>query len=424
MSKVLNAGCAYLLFWIAGSTSFAGAVTIRDIGLKPGTAEVTLDTEVDRKSIEVDYVRDIVQFSINNATIYPARMLHAEKSAFSKVFAYQYSPNLVRVRFTVENSADLFKNRIKWNVDGKKISIVFPKGPKQGADSQDDEKSLLDRITGVVTNNAKDEARIADQKKAEEKKAVEEKKLADKKEAEEKKAAEDKRSSEKSESAALTGHGRKQVKLAGASNGPSATRSFLAMVLVLGGLGLVLLYLKRRNGSPSQASKQGWLSNFVSQKRKQKPIMEVVATHVLGPKQSVVVMKIRGQQFVLAVTAENIQLITQLDADENELDILEDANVAASIGKMFGVSTEPKIEPVRTAPSGNANALNAMVTAQAPAGATSEASFNSFLKNSTGAGAIIARNAYASNDSAPRSNPQPAVVSTRDQIRRRLEGLQ
>ncbi len=396
-----------MLFWIAGSTALAGSVTIRDIGLKPGSAEVVLDTEVDRKSIEVDYVRDIVQFTINNATIYPARMLHAEKSPFSKVFAYQYSPSLVRVRFTVENSADQYKNKIKWMLDGKKLNIVFPVALKKAAKEEDNEKSLLEKITGAVTNG-NDEQKAEEQKLAE-KKAAEEKKLA------EKKAAEEKKASEKSESTPLTGHGRKQVKLAGASNGPSPTRSFLAMVLVIGGLGLVLLYLKRKNGSGSQATKQNWLSNLMQQKRKQKPIMEVIATHVLGPKQSVVVMKIRGQQFVLAVTAENIQLITQLDSDESDLDILDDANVAASIGKMFGVSKEPKIEPVQATTA-------ARMTA--PAGATSEASFNSFLKNSTGAGAIIARNAYASNDNAPRA-PQPApVVSTRDQIRRRLEGLQ
>jgi flagellar biogenesis protein FliO len=406
MSKILNAGCAYLLLCISGSTALAGSVTIRDIGLKPGSAEVTLDTEVDRKSIEVDYVRDIVQFTINNATIYPARMLHAEKSPFSKVFAYQYSPSLVRVRFTVENTADQYKNKIKWMLDGKKLNIVFPVAVKKAAKDDDNEKSLLEKITGAVTNS--DEQKAEEQKLAE-KKAAEEKKLA------EKKAAEEKKASEKSESTPLTGHGRKQTKLAGASNGPSPTRSFLAMVLVIGGLGLVLLYLKRKNGSGSQATKQNWLSNLMQQKRKQKPIMEVVATHVLGPKQSVVVMKIRGQQFVLAVTAENIQLITQLDSEESDMDILDDANVAASIGKMFGVSKEPKIEPVQaTTPS----------RMSAPAGATSEASFNSFLKNSTGAGAIIARNAYASNDNAPRA-PQPTpVVSTRDQIRRRLEGLQ
>ncbi len=421
MSKVLIAGCVYLMSMLAGLDANAGSVTLRDIVLKPGSAELLLDTEVDRKSIEVDYVRDIVQFSISNATIYPARMLHAEKSPYSKVFAYQYSPNLVRVRFTVDHSAEKFKNKVKWVMDGKRLNIVFPAGIK--TTDKDDEKSLLDKITGVVTGNESANSKADEKKLAEEKKAAEEKKLAEeKKAAEEKKLAEEKKASEeKSEGGALTGNGRKQAKLAGKSAGPSATRSFLAMVLVLGGLGLVLIYVKRRGAAGPQAKKVGnnWISGILGQNRKQKQIIEMVATHVLGPKQSVVVMKIRGQQFVLAVTAENIQLITQLDADESDLDLLDDPKVAASIGKMFGVNKEPQIEPVKTV-------VAPVVGTAAAAGATSEASFNSYLKTSTGAGAIIARNAYATNGNPSIQNPAPqsTVNSARDQIRRRLENMQ
>jgi flagellar biogenesis protein FliO len=188
-------------------------------------------------------------------------------------------------------------------------------------------------------------------------------------------------------------------------------RSLLALALVLGGLGLLLIYVKRRNSIGGQARKvngSSWFSNLLPQNRKQKPIMEVVATHVLGPKQSIVVMKIRGQQFVLAVTAENIQLITQLDAEESELDLLDDPKVAASIGKMFGVNKEPAIEPVVAAPA-----------------VATDASFNSLLKNSTGAGAIIARNAYAAGGAAtPVPTKTNIAISARDQIRKRLESLQ
>lgn len=377
MRNLIIAGCAALVLMLSPDVR-ASSVTIRDVELKGNNTEITLDTQVDKNSVQVDFVRDIVQFSISNATIYPAKMLHADQAAFSKVFAYQYSPSLVRVRFSVENNAEKYKNKVKWSVDGKKVLIQFS-APVPVA-QEDNEKSLLEKITAAAEKtNDKIEEKTSEVKKTEVAAA--------------------------SQPLTLAGN-KKQVKLAGAKSGPSAFRSFLAMFLVVGGLGLILLYVKKKNAGGVQAKKAGgnWLSNLLPKNGKQKQLMEVVATHVLGPKQSIVVMKIRGQQFVLAVTADNIQLITQLDADEAELDLLDDPKVAASIGKMFGVT--------------------AKANTPAPAAPAAEVSFGSLLKNSDGAGAIIARNAYASN-----AQPQPAkpgIVSggARDQIRKRLESIQ
>jgi len=401
MRNLIIAGCAVLVSWNASAAS----VTVREVELKGNNTEILLDSAVDKASVQVDFVRDVVQFSINNATIYPAKMLHADQAAFSKVFAYQYSPSLVRVRFSVENNAEQFKNKIKWGVDGKKLTIQFS-APVAAAPA-DQERSLLQKITGenkVIAEAKKEEPKKEEIKKEEIKKEV------------------------AAESHPLNLGGNKKVKLAGAKSGPSAFRSFLAMFLVVGGLGLVLLYVKRKNSGGPQAKKAGgnWLSNLVTKNTKQKAMMEVVATHVLGPKQSIVVMKIRGQQFVLAVTAENIQLITQLDADEAELDLLDDPKVAASIGKMFGVEKATKAQAVANP---LANIIANQPSARSPS-TSSDASFNSMLKNSSGAGAIIARNAYANNSttqtpvqSAPAVKPGIATGGARDLIRKRLEGL-
>ena len=408
MVKIWFAGCAILVSFFANESS--AAVTVREITLKNGGTEILLDTTIDKKTVDIDYVRDIVQFSINNATIYPAKMMHAEKASFSKVFAYQYSPNLVRIRFSVDNNAEQFKNKINWSVDGKRISIQFPE--LKSVPKQSDEQSLLAKITASI--DGKEDSKKPETVKAEKtEKAekIEKNELSEKKEA----------AAEKT-SGSLTGNGKKSVKLGGAKPGPSMFRSFLAMFLVVGGLGMILIYVKRRNSMGGQAKKvngNSWLSGIFNQKAAQKPLMEVVATHVLGPKQSIVVMKIKGQQFVLAVTAENVQLITQLDADEQELDLLDDPKVAASIGKMFGVN--------KTAGNQNAQAEKSEPTVNMGS------SFNSLLKNSTGAGAIIARNAYASQapveqDYASVPAPVAAQVASRggaiDQIRKRLGNMQ
>ena len=218
--------------------------------------------------------------------------------------------------------------------------------------------------------------------------------------------------------------------LGGARAGPSVFRSFLAMFLVVGGVGMVLVYVKKRQKGGAQAKSVGdsWLSNFMSGSKKSRAQIEVIANHSLGPKQSITIVRIRGQQFVLGVTQDSVQLITQLDADEGEVDVLDDPKIADSIGKMFG--SKPQVIPTQAPQARVAPARAAPAPSSAPrANVDLGASFNAMLKNSTGAGAKVARNAYQAQsiDSTPaRVPPQNVGIaqnSVRDQIKQRLQGM-
>ena len=110
--------------------TFAASLTVRDIQIVgKNQIEISMDGVAPKGSFEVDYVRDIVQFSIQNATIYPAKIVHSDSQAagsvFSKVFAYQYAPNLVRIRFSIDGRADDFKGKVKWVQKGKQVSVQF-----------------------------------------------------------------------------------------------------------------------------------------------------------------------------------------------------------------------------------------------------------------------------------------------------------
>ena len=126
--------------------------------------------------------------------------------------------------------------------------------------------------------------------------------------------------------------------------------------------------------------------------KRERPFIEVLANHSLGAKQSITVVRIKDQQFVLGVTPDQVQLITQLDSDGTEGDVLDDPKIADSLGKMFGNTPT-----------------------QAP-----QASFGALLKSSTGAGAIVARNAYQQAKAEPVQSTQ---VGVRDQIKQRLQGV-
>jgi flagellar biogenesis protein FliO len=404
--------------WAGASPVHASSLTVREVQIQDGvSARILLDGSIPKGGVSLDYVRDNVQFSILNSTIYPARILHAEGSgpqAFSKVFAYQYAPNLVRIRFTVDGKAEALKGRIKMALKGKTLEIHFPEpnGALPADDSADREATLLSKVLGRATgeHQAKEVKNVKEPETppvvAEEVKAAPEKPIP----------------AEKPKTRTpLAG---KRQELAQTQPGPSPLRSLVAMFLVVGGLGLVLVYLKKaKSGKQAKRSGDSWLSGLLSGGRKNQPYIEVLANHALGPKQSITVVRIRDQQFVLGVTQDSVQLITQIDADETEIDVLDDPKIADSIGKMFGAKVKTPQQSARSA------------VAISPA-----ASFDSILKGSSGAGAIVARNAYQSQSpvssriedavgfqtpgSSPPSNMQTSSSSgVREQIRKRLQGM-
>ncbi len=357
----------------------AAPLSVRDIQIdENGGAKVILDGTPPKGTVNLEYVRDIVQFSLQNTTIYPAKILHAGASAnqtFSKVFAYQYAPNLVRIRFTVDGKAEAYKGKIKLVTVGKELSIAFPKGIVVQGEvlKESDEKSLLAKVLGSTERKEESQSEALPPKDL------------------------------KARNKQLGAASKPVGELTGRPHGPSVFRSLFAMFLIVGGLGLVLLYVKKKAGA-SQAKRVGdsWLSGILNGGRKSKAFIEVVANHSIGPKQSITIVRIKDQQFVLGVTQDSVQLITQLDSEEADLELLEDPKVADSIGKMFGskIKPEPKVAPV--------------------------SSFDSILKASSGAGAIVARNAYQ-NQSPPSASVQVVATSlqresgVRDQIRRRLQ---
>ncbi len=416
----------YLLMFLVGLVTyqsvFASNTTIREIVLRgKNTVEIQFDSPIEKRALELDFVRDIAQISVQGASIYPAKIIHSEGQTFNKVFAYQYAPNLVRIRFTVSGVAGQYQGRVLTQIQGDRLKIQFPevagasskeKGTEKGADHNAvkntdknvEEKSLLAK---VLANTEPAEGRASKPTDRTNEKVAD--RPADK-------------GSERSTERNLTGKKNSPSAIGGKQEGSSPFRSFMMMFLVVGGLGVVLFFVKRkRNQVQARRVGEGWWNQIIpAGMRKQKSFIEVVAQHALGPKQSITVVKIRGQQFVLAVSQDSVQLLTQLDADETEVDVLEDPAVAASLGKMFG-SAPVKSEPTKSESVKSTPPLSSI--------------FDQVLKSSTGATAVIGRQQYTQQSQTPAhslarapsqslaSSALPTSNSVRDQIRRRLEGV-
>ncbi len=397
----------------AADSAIAASHTVREVKIPGGgVAQIQLDGVPSKGALEFDYVRDIVQLSIQNSTIYPAKILHSESGdeAFSKVFAYQYAPNLVRVRFTVGGKAEVYRGKVKLEQKGKILTIRFPETITDARDQADREQSLLAK---VLSQAASVTGPAAEKSEVQETKAVK---------SVEAPVSEAPAPVVESKPSKLTGtRANSSPQLGGARSGVSPMRSLFAMFLVVGGLGMVLVYVKsRKKGVQGKRNGDSWFSQVLSGAKKNTSYIEVLASHALGPKQSITVVRIRDQKFVLGVTQDSVQLITQLDSDENDLDVLDDPKVADSIGKLFG--SKPKNMPV--APS--SALLNPEPAIKIPEPAIDlGASFNSLLKSSTGAGAVIARSAYTQQQ-APAGDVQvqaPKGSGIRNRLRQQVQEM-
>jgi flagellar biogenesis protein FliO len=114
---------------------------------------------------------------------------------------------------------------------------------------------------------------------------------------------------------------------------------------MVGILAVTALIVRKARGGAIQPLRHAKLPAFAAQLTKKfvgtqrgpKAQVDVLATHHLGPKKSLSVVKIAGRTLVLGVTDESINLITQLDDDVTP----EEAILDALAHKSNGAATLP-----------------------------------------------------------------------------------
>ncbi len=121
---------------------------------------------------------------------------------------------------------------------------------------------------------------------------------------------------------------------------PSLGRAFAATFFVLLVFVVVVFAFKRARGGKLKGvlMKMSNLSRL-GLTRKSAGLIEVVATHYLGPKKSIAVVKVGSRKLVLGITDESINLITQMEGDEgDDSDLLDQV-----IGQAM-VTPSPKVQ--------------------------------------------------------------------------------
>lgn len=306
------------------------AVNLKKVTIVDGSQiELLFDAKVEPGQVKTEFVRDNIQLSLSNTSVYPAKVSMVSGSDLTKVFAYQYSPALVRARFTVKGEASNYANRLQVKITGKTVTVRI--APARVDEVAATASSALRAVTTTTSNEADDSkaaAQKAEQRALLDRVAAEKSELKSETKTEQKEAKTEK---DAEKSGGLTGKkSGKKESLAGGKSLPSPFRSIGVMLFVLGVFGLFIMFLKRlksgeANAKSAKAPKGaiGGFLNKISGGATHKGLIEVIATHHLAPKRSIVVVRVQDRMLVLGMTNDAVNLITEFrsgedgEADEN-----------------------------------------------------------------------------------------------------------
>lgn len=407
-----------------------GLVNLKQVQVSPGAKQIDLlfDGKVAANQIRTEFINDVIQLSLMDVGVYPAKISAVNGGEVTKIFAYQYTPRLVRARFTVKGKAESYRDKVEVVPSGKILSVRFvgaaaaavektsedkhsaahPISAPERAQPFDpaEDKALLERVMkGAPAPGPETQAPAASERKAE---AKRQEKSQDK--------AQDK-APEK-----LTDRQDKSNKLLGGAKplpSPFAGLWKLAMVLAVFG-GIAWAARKWMPGS---------LKNGLKAMRKKANLVEVISTQSLGPKKSIAVVRVSGVTLVLGVTNESINLISRLDGD-GDADLDDESLSQIAIDELTQASRRKSAQPAPKAPSLSA----APRAATAPVVADAEPAISPEIRI-TGTGAVSGRSGFAEylRNAAPAAGPQGLIAErqvqnvpssdVRNRIRNRIEGL-
>ncbi len=289
------------------SSSQAWAVTaLKKVAVSDGQQlDLLFDGKLAKNQIKTEFFNDTIQISLNDVSVYPAKIFAVSGPELTKVFAYQYAPKLVRCRLTVKGKAENFKDRVAVDIDGKMVTVRLV------ATSND----RVAHSSAQATRPAA-EAEAPAQRAAQEKV---EKPAPAPAEAEAKLSADEKILLEKVlKSPAPEGGKARGLQLTSAKAAPSLFKGLGMLMVVLAAFGACALMARklktsRRDSSGAGKKLNGMLGRLVGKGfGGRDKVIDVVATHHLGPKKSITVVKISGKLLVLGVSGESINLISQL----------------------------------------------------------------------------------------------------------------
>lgn len=285
--------------------------------------KLVFDQRVKKDEVTLDFINEIVQLSIQHVSIYPAKIIPLNGKLVKKVFAYQYSPQVIRCRLSLGEKVEKYRNHVHLIYAGKNLLVRF-----------DD-----------ISNSQRQEAK-AQAEKAEKTEKIEKSEKAEKTEKAEVQVSEAELLNKVLQGGKAAQHN-SEVSTGFEKHAQQHTVrkndgmwAILKTLGALGVLGLVVMFVtkKRKFLTP--------LTQFVEKNlKKDKKLIQVVGKYYLEPKKSLVLVRVGGRLLLLGSSHESISLITEMPEgvrpEKEEKEVIE-PEVSDQIFAQFLNSEEEK----------------------------------------------------------------------------------
>lgn len=325
-----------LVFVVAALAQVASAESYKILKVlvkKDKNIEIVFDKRVPIENTRVDYLPEIVQFSFKNSVVFPAKILPVEDSWTSKIFTYQYAPDLVRLRLSTKEAAIKYKSVLQTQWKGSTLVlslqnandvVVANEGQRSDRLTDKEREEILAKVSGNETAEVPLPVALAGGlKKTQAAEEVVEKYSSLRSTPEVAKSAES---------------DLKQNLKQNSNRGPSLNRSLTIIFFFLAIMGLGAFVLAKAFRGSSSHKIQRFLRGITGGSGE--AFIEILSRQSLGPKKSIVVARVKDRTLVLGMSETGISLITEFDEDLEEF---KDKDVSGLKGSPIP-SLIPKIE--------------------------------------------------------------------------------
>lgn len=325
---------------------------ISSAGKDAAAFSLEFDRELSKDQVAIKFDRNFIQLEMNDVSAYPAFTRSFDGGDIHKAFAYQYSPEIARVRFFVDGEATRLTDITDYQINGKELILSLRKSPsairevirarassvdRSGSKLTEEESDLLGELT---KKSIPKRSKIgSDGVQADSKVVAQTNEHVSAQTAE---AAEGDLFSNKNSK--KTASIKQTAKSSSVDLGTGLGRLIFSLLIVLGIIGAITYGLKKglfgRSFSPVKSLDQN--------------IMQTLGTHPMGPNRSLMVVKIVDEIVVLGVTEHSINHVMNLnpdadflfkkDKDEKEFSLGQFRNIISGKISNDEIDLEDKIE--------------------------------------------------------------------------------
>jgi len=295
----LNALKLFFLIFAAmcySSTLFADTAKIKDVKVineKEGIRfHISLDQPL-REAPEIDLFRNIIQLSFKNVQAWPSQEVK-EKTAgekaktlgFEKMIAYQYNPEVARVRILFNSESERFKEKVRLTSEGRAVELFLPAeaGESQGvAAVRDQVKSAQSAPTSTSRQlRSPVEQEIIQEVMKEEPSS----------------------NNAMRTPAGVTEETETHTKEKSVIGVSSFAKTFFSLFAVVALIVLAAFAFKK-------FYKKGSFPSLIG--RNKHKVINVIESHFIGPKKTISLVKVANQYFLVGVTGESINGIGKVE---------------------------------------------------------------------------------------------------------------